>query len=211
MPAERKTFRQFCPMATALDVVGERWTLLILRELLGGPARFQDLLDGLPGVSRNLLTMRLRRLEEDGVLERVKAGGGSVYTLTEVGASIRPTLEQLAYWGARVGRVAPPEHRRSVRAVAMALQAVLVHSGRTDPNRPCVVEVDVGDGDRITFELGERPTAEARPAVDADARLKARPLLFSEYLNGATMDGGELELVSGSEAARAALVTALGG
>ncbi|MCO4772965.1 MAG: helix-turn-helix transcriptional regulator [Deltaproteobacteria bacterium] len=210
MPDKRKSFQQFCPMATALDVVGERWTLLILRELLGGPARFQDLLDGLPGISRNLLTMRLRRLEEDGVLERVRRGGGSVYTLTEVGASIRPTLEQLAYWGARVRRVAPPEHQRSVRAEAMALQAILVHSGRVDPDVSFTVEVAVGD-DRITFELGERPTCEARPSVDADARLRGPQGVFSDYLNGARMDGGLLARVSGSEEARSALVAALGG
>lgn len=144
------------------------------------------------------------------MLRRVRAGGGSVYTLTELGASVRPTLEQLAYWGARVGRVAPPEHRRSIRAEAMALQAILVHGGRVDPDRPCVVEVALGD-ERITFELGERPTAEARPAVDADARLRGRRWLFTDYLDGARLRGDDLALVAGSSDAHRLLVRALRG
>ena len=81
----RKCYGQFCPMATALDVIGDRWTILILRELLGGAARFQDLHAGLPGIAKNLLTQRLRRLESDGILERVRSQGVVLYTLTAQG------------------------------------------------------------------------------------------------------------------------------
>ena len=65
-----------CPLSTALDFVGDRWTILILRELLGGSARFQELRDGLPGIASNLLTERLRRLESDGIIRRVRAHSG---------------------------------------------------------------------------------------------------------------------------------------
>ena len=95
-------------MATALDVAGDRWTLLILRELLGGPARFQELLDGLPGIARNLLSGRLRRLEDDGIGRRVDRQGASLYALTEAGAAVRPALEELGMWGLRLRQVAPP-------------------------------------------------------------------------------------------------------
>ena len=69
--SDRKSYEQVCPMATALDFVGDRWTILILRELLGGPARFQDLKDGLPGIAPNLLVERLRRMEGDGIVRRL--------------------------------------------------------------------------------------------------------------------------------------------
>ena len=63
-----RSYRQFCALARTLDVVGERWTLLVLRELLLGPRRFRDLLDGLPGIGANLLTARLRHLEAEGLI-----------------------------------------------------------------------------------------------------------------------------------------------
>ena len=89
---ERKSYEQVCPMATALDFIGDRWTILILRELLGGPARFQELRDGLPGIATNLLTERLRRMEADGIVRRVEFGGAGLYTLTEAGAGIRTAI-----------------------------------------------------------------------------------------------------------------------
>ncbi|MDH5616774.1 MAG: helix-turn-helix transcriptional regulator, partial [Acidimicrobiia bacterium] len=92
---DRKSYEQVCPMATALDFIGDRWTILILRELLGGPARFQELRDGLPGIATNLLTERLRRMETDGIARRVDVGGSSLYTLTEEGAGIRTAIEEL--------------------------------------------------------------------------------------------------------------------
>ena len=99
----RKCYGQFCPMATALDVIGDRWTILILRELLGGAARFQDLHEGLPGIAKNLLTDRLRRLEADGLVRRVRSHNAALYTLSERGAATRALLEELAFWGATLG------------------------------------------------------------------------------------------------------------
>ena len=85
---DRKSYNQVCPVATALDFVGDRWTILILRELLGGSARFQELREGLPGIASNLLTERLRRLEADGLVRQIHAHNSVLYALTEQGAGI---------------------------------------------------------------------------------------------------------------------------
>lgn len=98
----KRTYHQFCGLAAALDVVGERWTLLIIRELLVGPRRYSDLLTDLPGLGTNLLADRLRFLVEQGVV-RPCGGPGSgerrAYELTEVGLELRTAVLGLARWG----------------------------------------------------------------------------------------------------------------
>jgi DNA-binding HxlR family transcriptional regulator len=97
-----RSYRDLCGIARALDVVGERWSLLVVRELLYGPKRFADLHRGLPGLSQNVLTQRLRDLEESGVLARRRAlppVAGSVYELTERGRALDPVLLALGRWG----------------------------------------------------------------------------------------------------------------
>ena len=89
-----RRYNQFCALARALDVVGERWTLLIVRELLLGPRRFTELLAALPGMGRNLLAARLRELEEAGVLERAERG----YRLTARGQALRESVFALTRW-----------------------------------------------------------------------------------------------------------------
>jgi DNA-binding HxlR family transcriptional regulator len=88
-------YGQFCPMALAVEIVGERWTLLILRELLLGSSRFNDIHRGVPRMSPTLLAQRLRALEAAGLVERGEAG----YALTEAGAGLWPVVEALALWG----------------------------------------------------------------------------------------------------------------
>lgn len=92
---ERRSYAQFCSLATALDVVGERWTLLVVRELMLGPRRFTDLVDGLPGIGRNLLTARLRHLEAEGLVRHADR----VYELTDDGRALGPALAELGRWG----------------------------------------------------------------------------------------------------------------
>jgi DNA-binding HxlR family transcriptional regulator len=87
---------QYCPISRALDVVGERWSLLILRDMMTGTTRFNDLARGLPGLSRSLLTKRLRHLERFGVVER----SGTRYVLTASGRALEPVVFGLAQWGA---------------------------------------------------------------------------------------------------------------
>ncbi len=115
-------------MARVTDVVGNRWTLLILRELRPGPRRFTDLVDGLPGISRKLLTERLRNLERDGIIMRKDLpppAARQVYELTEDGRDLATALAPLAAWGARrMGeRQAEESFRPRWSAVGMAFLA----------------------------------------------------------------------------------------
>ncbi len=139
----RKCYAQFCPMATALDFIGDRWTILIIRELLGGAARFNELQEGLPGIAKNLLAERLRRLEKDGIVRRVRSHNAALYALTERGAAARTAVEELAFWGAGLEPIEPPQHPRSIRAIAMALQALLARAGDALPDARHVVERDL--------------------------------------------------------------------
>ena len=102
MPEHR--YRQYCALARALDVAGDRWTLLIVRELVPGPRRFTDLREGLPGVSRNLLTERLRGLERDGLVARRELPAPAarlVYELTADGRDLAEAIVPLIGWGAK--------------------------------------------------------------------------------------------------------------
>ena len=99
-----KRFDQYCPVAHALGLVGERWSLLVVRELLHGPKRYTDLVDGLPGIGTNILASRLRDLEEAGVVRKRKLpppAASSVYELTEYGSELEEAVHALARWGAR--------------------------------------------------------------------------------------------------------------
>ena len=123
MPEHR--YQQYCGAARALDVVGDRWTLLIVRELMLGPRRFTDLLDGLPGVSRNLLTERLRALERADVVSRVELpppAARQVYELTEDGRALADAIVPLVAWGTRRLGVRKPNEsfRPHWAALAMA-------------------------------------------------------------------------------------------
>lgn len=99
-----RSYHQLCGLAYALDMVGERWTLLIIRELMPGPRRFTDLMDGLPGISTNLLSGRLKSLEERGLIrQRVlpPPAGSTVYELTPLGEALEPSLLELGRWGSQ--------------------------------------------------------------------------------------------------------------
>src|SRR6266571_7030427 len=98
--ARARRYGQYCGLARALDVIGDRWNLLIVRQLLVGPARYGQLLDGLPGVATNLLADRLRDLETAGVIKRQLADQGNaiVYALTPWGAELREPIEGLIRW-----------------------------------------------------------------------------------------------------------------
>ena len=100
----KRSYRQYCFLAGALDKVGERWTLLIVRELFLGPRRFKDLLEGLPRIGTNLLSARLKELETSGLVERAKLpppAGSSVYELTDLGRGLWPVVVELTRWGSK--------------------------------------------------------------------------------------------------------------
>ena len=101
-PMARRSYDQYCGLARALDVLGERWTLLLVRELVMGPRRFRDLQEGLPGIGPNVLSARLKMLEAEGIAARRRLpppGALTVYELTERGRGIEDAIVALTRWG----------------------------------------------------------------------------------------------------------------
>jgi DNA-binding HxlR family transcriptional regulator len=124
--ATKRTYCEACAAAHALDLVGERWALLIVRELLLGPKRFTDLRAGLPGVSPNVLAQRLRELEEAAVVRRRKLpppAASRVYELTEWGMELEPVIVSLGRWGAR-SPLRPQDAGMSVDSLILSFRAM---------------------------------------------------------------------------------------
>ena len=125
-PRPARSYRQYCAVARGLDLVGERWTLLIVRDLLTGPKRYTDLLAGLPGIGTNLLAARLREMEEQGILTRrvlPPPAGSTVYELTEVGQDLEPVIMALGRWGTRFLGPRPEGTFLSANAYLLAMRA----------------------------------------------------------------------------------------
>jgi DNA-binding HxlR family transcriptional regulator len=139
--ATRRTYGDGCAIAHGLDLIGERWALLVVRELLLGPKRFTDLKKGLPNASPNVISERLRELERAGVLKRAKLpppAGSRVYELTEWGRELEDILVLLGRWGAR-----SPSQPRDAPIGADSM--VLALRDRFDP--------DAADGLHASYEL----------------------------------------------------------
>lgn len=96
-----RSYRQFCPVAKAAEIVAERWTPLVIRELLAGSHRYNDLRRGVPLMSPSLLSQRLKFLEDEGLVERRRDGEGVAYHLTRAGTELMPVIEALGTWGKR--------------------------------------------------------------------------------------------------------------
>ena len=96
-----KSYGQFCSMARALDLLGERWTLLIVRELLCGSRRFGEIQRGIPRISRTMLSARIRELADAGAIERLDGDGGPEYRLTPAGLELAAVVRELGTWGQR--------------------------------------------------------------------------------------------------------------
>jgi DNA-binding HxlR family transcriptional regulator len=107
-----KRYHQYCPIATSLELVGERWTLLVVRELFYGPKRYTDLAANLPGIGTNVLADRLKDLEAAGIVAKLKLpppAASTVYELTPAGRQLRPVLHEMARFGARLMGPPPPD------------------------------------------------------------------------------------------------------
>lgn len=120
-----RSYGQFCGLARALDVVGDRWNLLIVRELLPGPLRYNDLKASLAGIATNLLAERLRSLEEHLIVERRLGDAGVLYALTLWGAGLREPIEALARWGSPLMKTGRGDDSFQPRWLAVALPALL--------------------------------------------------------------------------------------
>jgi DNA-binding HxlR family transcriptional regulator len=131
-----KRYEQYCPMAHALDLVGDRWALLVIRELMHGPKRYTDLVDCLPGIGTNILAGRLRDLEGHGVVTRrtlPPPAASKVYELTEYGRELKPAMRELALWGAR--SLGPPIDKDELFAGWLANAMDIVMAPLAPPGR----------------------------------------------------------------------------
>ena len=131
-----RSYGQYCALAKALDVIGDRWTLLIVRELLiRGACRYTDLRNGLPGIATNLLAERLRELEEAGIIAREEAPppvASTLFRLTPRGAALEGVIEQIARWGAPLLAAAPKSDVYCGHWIAMPARHLRDHA----PDQP---------------------------------------------------------------------------
>lgn len=174
--ASRRTYDQLCGLATALDVVGERWTMLIVRDLALGPLRYGEILRGLPGIGEGLLAQRLRHLETNGVVRRRfdAEHAAVVYELTDDGEALWRSLVPLAGWGLR--RMRPVERATDVRADHLALLLAGRFDGRRAAGFHERYELRVGDlpytitadDGTVTVERGAADDAVVRVTLDLD-------------------------------------------
>jgi DNA-binding HxlR family transcriptional regulator len=164
-----KRFDQYCPVAHALSLVGERWALLIVRELLRGPKRYTDIEHGLPGIPSNILSSRLRDLEGGGVVQKRKLpppAACNVYELTEYGMGLEEPVYALARWGARSLGPPKPEDELYEDWGLNALRAVFNPDEAKGLNATYVIRVE---GDEFTARIADgvlEPSVGA--AADAD-------------------------------------------
>jgi DNA-binding HxlR family transcriptional regulator len=142
-----RSYRQYCSFARGLDVIGDRWILLIVREVLDGPRRYNELLGGLPGIATNLLADRLRDMVDAGVLER---RDDQSYALTEWGEGLRDVIHALGRWARPL--MGKMERDDEFRGHWLIHPIRVLYEG-VDKRRPrLTVEVDLGDDDPVTIE-----------------------------------------------------------
>jgi DNA-binding HxlR family transcriptional regulator len=185
----KRRYDEGCAVAHSLDLIGERWALLIVRELLLGPKRFSDLRAGLPGASADILAQRLREMTESGVVRRRKLpppAGSEVYELTEWGADLEPVVTHLGRWGSGSATLDPMADS-SVDSIVLSLRALF------DPQAAQRFSATIGlrlSGNEFTVEVtdgqlrlargeAEQPTA----TLDTD-----RPTLAALLYGGNPLD-----------------------
>ncbi|KPC59705.1 winged helix-turn-helix transcriptional regulator [Streptomyces chattanoogensis] len=169
----RRSYDQYCALARALDAVGDRWTLLIVRELLGGARRYTDLHADLPGVSTDMLASRLKDMERDGLVSRRRLappGAAFVYELTARGRTLLPALTALADWGApALGGIRPTD---AVRAHWFALPLV-TRLARHFGEGVEVVDIALDGGEfHVLLDDADGPRYADGPAEFPDVRLR---------------------------------------
>ncbi|PZS39810.1 MAG: HxlR family transcriptional regulator [Pseudonocardiales bacterium] len=163
-----REYGQFCGLARAAEVLGQRWTILVLRDLLVGPRRYSDLIAGLPGIPTNVLASRLKELEADGLVVRQARAGSDrsvVYRVTPRAEELRPALDALARWGA--GGMREPREGEVVTDASLVGSLRVAGQGGAAPRRrgPVTYEVRVGPaiahatvaGRKISVEPGGHP------------------------------------------------------
>lgn len=179
-----RSYGQYCSVARALDVIGDRWTLLIVRELfVQGPCRFTDLKNGLPGIAANLLSARLKELEAAGMITREDAPppiATALYQLTEAGLALEPVVKALWQWGLRFMVEERPDDE--FRAQWMALEWFLTDA---DPDAaPAVIQLVAGGQPAVAELRGGKLHTRVGRATNPDLVLEGSPRAVLGLLNG---------------------------
>jgi DNA-binding HxlR family transcriptional regulator len=171
-----RSYGQFCGLARALDTIGERWSLLIVRELLIEPRRYAELQRGLPGIASNLLAERLRAMESAGVIERALGapGEGTFYRLTRWGEALREPVDALIRWSAPLMAAGRGADSFAPHWLALALEALL-HDRRADPPRQLTVNVD---GTLLSVQVGRDGVHVTTTSTDPADTIRAAPELL---------------------------------
>jgi DNA-binding HxlR family transcriptional regulator/putative sterol carrier protein len=170
MTSSTAGYGQYCPISRALDVLGERWSLLVLRDLFIGTTRFNDLARGLPGLSRSLLAKRLRRFERAGLVEKV----GNEYLLTSAGQELEPILFGLGAWGARWTFGEPQDEELDAGLLVWWMHSRLDTS--SFPGKRQVFSVIFTDDPRrywIVVESGIASVCDADPGYPVDVTISS--------------------------------------
>jgi DNA-binding HxlR family transcriptional regulator len=181
-----RSYGQYCSIARALDVVGDRWTLLIVRELLlQGPCRFTDVKNGLPGVAANLLSTRLKELEDAGLITREDAPppvATALYALSEDGLALEPVLKALGLWGLRFMTDERPDDAFQARWLAYAPTWFTTDA---DPDGPPAVIQVVASDEAAVIELRDGAVhTRLGHATDPDLVLDGPPRAVLGLLTG---------------------------
>jgi DNA-binding HxlR family transcriptional regulator len=181
-----RTYAQYCPLAKTLDVIGDRWSLLIVRELLiRGPCRYTDIRNGLPGIATNLLADRLRELEQAGVIRREAAPppvATTLFHLTPRGEELRPVLRAMAQWGVPLLGDAPEDD--SFRSHWLASPAAIYLSDTTPDRPPITIEVRTGDEPMVIETVDGAVRARPGRAERSDAVLAGPPRVVIDLITG---------------------------
>lgn len=182
-----KNYGQYCPVAHALELVGERWSLLVVRELLGGPKRYTDLAGALPGIGTNILANRLRELETAGVIEKRRLpppAAANVYALTAYGEELREPLYALGRWGAR--SLGPPTAKDSL-APGWLVNAVRATCRSCSTDK--IYELHIDD-EAVTARFENRELiVESGTSPDADTVIETDPATLFCIASGQTPIG----------------------
>ena len=181
-----RSYGQYCGLAKALDVVGDRWTLLIVRELLIlGHARYTDLQRGLPGIATNLLADRLRELEEAGLVARVDAPppvATALFRLTPRGQELEPAVVALGRWAGPL--MGEPGADEEFRNHWLALPVKLFLADSTPERRPVSIEVRIGDEPMVIETTGGSLRVRPGSVEKPDAVVAGGPHLVLGFLTG---------------------------
>lgn len=190
-----RTYDHFCVLARALERIGDRWTLLVIRDLLTGRKRFTDLMDRLGGITPKTLTQRLRELEEDGVIEAEREPGRREvwYRLTDVGADLAPAVEALSWWGVRHAW-RPPGRDEVLHAEHLLTAMTLVIDRKGGEQAPARWHIELeDDGDYVIESDGRNWTLTYGPAGAApDVTVRTTTRDLKQFITDPTPSRGSV-------------------